>query len=428
MTISAQATATGLLDNDAIRETLEKGLAGQFAGKRVLLLVPDHTRSLPLPMLFRAIVEVLHDVAQLNVMVALGTHPALSFESFNRLLGISEAERATTFRHVGLHNHAWDDPAALATLGQMEQDEIKAIAGDNWHSSLPNRVTIRLNKAALEHDHVLILGPTFPHEVVGFSGGAKYLFPGISGAEMIDATHWLGALAGVVGTIGIKETPVRAMIHAAAERLTTPVTLIALTVEGKGLAGMFIGDHHSAWSAAADLSAQRHVHWSATPYQRVLSCAPPMYDELWTGAKAMYKLEPAVALGGEVVIYAPHLDTVSLVHGQHIYDVGYHILPYFLDNWDKFKHVPLGVLAHSTHLRGSGVMENGVEKANVNVTLASRISPEDCKRLNVGYMDPATVDIESWKHREDEGVLFVEKAGEMLYRVKESADPSLRSG
>lgn len=427
--LDARAVApAGLLDPDSIREALEQGLAGKFAGQRVLLLVPDHTRSLPLPMLFRAIVEVLHDAAQLDVMVALGTHPALSRESFNRLVGITDAERTSTFAHVGLHNHAWDDPSALASLGRMEQDEIKDIAGTHWHASLPNQVTIRLNKAALEHDHIVILGPTFPHEVVGFSGGAKYLFPGISGAEMIDATHWLGALAGVVGTIGIKDTPVRSMIHAAASRLQTPVTLIALTVEGAGLAGIFIGDHRSAWSAAADLSAERHVHWSDAPYQRVLSCAPPMYDELWTGAKAMYKLEPAVAIGGEVVIYAPHLDTVSIVHGQHIYDVGYHILPYFLDNWDRFKHVPLGVLAHSTHLRGSGVMEQGVEKANVKVTLASRISPDDCARLNVGYMNPATVDLESWKNREDEGVLFVEKAGEMLYRVKSGADPSLRPG
>ena len=197
----------------------------------------------------------------------------------------------TTFKHIGLLNHDWDTPSALTSLGIIEQDEIKQIAGENWHSSLPNEVDIRINKAALEYDHIIILGPTFPHEVVGFSGGAKYLFPGISGADMINATHWLGALAGVVGTIGIKDTPVRAMIHAAAERLKTPVTLIALVVEGHELSGLFIGDHLSAWSEAADLSAQRHIRWCEKPFQRVLSCAPPMYDELWTGAKAMYKLE-----------------------------------------------------------------------------------------------------------------------------------------
>ena len=421
MTLDAQAIApVGLLSPEFIRETLERALGGKFAGQRVLVLVPDHTRSLPLPFLFRALVDVLHAAAQIDFMVALGTHPPLSRESMNRLVGITEDERATRYAPVGLLNHAWDDPTALATLGVMEQDEIRTHAGEHWHSSLPNQVQIRLNRAALDHDHILILGPTFPHEVVGFSGGAKYLFPGISGGEMIDATHWLGALAGVVGTIGIKETPVRSMIHAAAQRLTTPVTLIALTVEGPGLSGLFIGGHRAAWSAAADLSARRHVHWCDKPFERVLSCAPPMYDELWTGAKAMYKLEPAMALGGEVVIYAPHLHTVSRVHGTYIYNVGYHILPYFLADWDRFKHVPLGVLAHSTHLRGSGVMDGDIERPNVRVTLASRISAEDCARLNVGYLDPDSVNVDEWRGREDEGILLVPKAGEMLYRVRTS--------
>lgn len=407
-----------LLADDKIIETLHKGFDGDFHNQRVLVLIPDHTRSLPLPLLFRSLISVLRDTKQLDFMVALGTHPPLSEESLNKLVGITAEERTTTFMHVGLLNHTWDTPSALTSLGVIEQDEIKQIAGKSWHSSLPHKVDIRINKAALEYDHIIILGPTFPHEVVGFSGGAKYLFPGISGAEMINATHWLGALAGVVGTIGIKDTPVRAMIQAAAERLQTPLTLIALVVEDKGLSGIFIGDHLSAWNEAADLSAQRHIRWCEKPFQRVLSCAPPMYDELWTGAKAMYKLEPAVAVGGEVVIYAPHLDVVSHVHGKFIYEIGYHILPYFLNGWERFKHIPLGVLAHSTHLRGSGVMENGIEKPNVRVTLASKISLEDCARLNLGYLDPAKVNIEVWKDREAEGVLYVPRAGEILYRLK----------
>ena len=409
---------TGLLSPETILETLQKGLDGRFARQKLLVLIPDHTRSLPLPMLFRLLVEILHDAKQLDFMVALGTHPPLSEENLNKLVGITAEERTTTYKHIGLLNHAWDAPSTLATIGVMEADEIKAIAGERWHPSLPNRIPIRINRAALEYDHIFILGPTFPHEVVGFSGGAKYLFPGISGAEMINATHWLGALAGVVGTIGVKETPVRAMIHAAAKRLATPVTLIALTVEDHELSGLFIGDQLTAWSEAADLSAQRHIHWCEKSFQRVLSCAPPMYDELWTAAKAMYKLEPAMAVGGEVVIYAPHLDVVSRVHGKYIYEIGYHILPYFLADWERFKRVPLGVLAHSTHLRGSGVMENGVEKPNVRVTLASQISPEDCARLNLGYLDPATVNPNEWKGREAEGILYVSKAGEMLYRVR----------
>ena len=352
MIYSQTHTSTGLLSEQAIQETLAQGLGGRFKGQRVLALIPDHTRSLPLPLLFRLVVEVLHDARQLDFMVALGTHPALSEESLLQLAGLTIEERTTRYAHIGLLNHDWDNPAALASLGVMKGEEIKHLAGANWHHSLPNQVEIRINKAALAYDHILIIGPTFPHEVVGFSGGAKYLFPGISGPEMINATHWLGALAGVVDTIGVKDTPVRAMIHAAASRLRTPVTLAALTVQGHDLSGLFIGDLFEAWAAAADFSAQQHICWMQKPIQRVLSCAPAMYDELWTAAKAAYKLEPAMARGGEVIIYAPHLSVVSHVHGKHIYEVGYHILPYFLNDWDRFKHVPLGVLAHSTHVRG----------------------------------------------------------------------------
>ncbi len=416
--IQVTASADAFISNESIRQALSKGLEKNFYNQRVLVLIPDHTRTLPLPLLFRTLVKVLRDTRQLDFMVALGTHPPLTEGKLCKLVGISPEERESTFRQIGLLNHAWDNPSALVTLGTMEQDEIKQISGAQWHESLPDRVEIRLNKAVLEYDQIIILGPTFPHEVVGFSGGAKYLFPGISGPEMVNATHWLGALAGVVETIGIKETPVRAMIHAAAQRLKTPVTLIALTVQDHDLAGLFIDDMYTAWSAAADFSAQRHILWYDKPFQQVLSCAPPMYDELWTAAKAMYKLEPVVARGGELIIYAPHLEMVSCVHGKYIYEVGYHILPYFLQDWERFKHIPLLILAHSTHLRGSGIMKGDVETPNVKVTLASKITSEDCARLNIGYLDPASINITEWQNRKDERILFVPKAGEVLYRLK----------
>lgn len=409
---------TSVLSSDALQKTLQQGLGDKFRGQRLLVLIPDHTRSLHLPELFRMLVEILKGAVQLDFMVALGTHPPLSEEQLCNLVGISPEERATTFRDVGLLNHEWDNPCALTQIGTLTKAQIKEIAGDTWHPTLGGDVPIRINKAALMYDHILILGPTFPHEVVGFSGGAKYLFPGISGAEMINATHWLGALAGVIETIGVADTPVRAVIHAAAEQLNTPLTLIALVVEGKDIAGMFIGNHITAWRQAAEFSAQTHIRWFDKPFQRVLSWAPPMYDELWTGAKAMYKLDPVVADGGEVIIYAPHLDTISHVHGKYILEIGYHTLPYFLNQWERFKHVPLGVLAHSTHVRGGGSFHKGVESPRIQVTLASRIPPEVCHQLSLGYMDPAEIDPNKWKNRQDEGILYVPKAGEMLYKVR----------
>jgi nickel-dependent lactate racemase len=406
------------LSKDEIVQLLHTALAGDFLNQRVLVLIPDHTRSLPLPLFFRSLVEVLHDVKQLDFMIALGTHPPLDETSLLRLVDITAEAHNTKYANIRLLNHAWDDPEVLEIIGTITQDEVKEIAGERWHPSLGGDLPVRINKAVFDYDHILILGPTFPHEVVGFSGGAKYFFPGISGPEMINKTHWLGALAGVRNTIGIIETPVRAMIHAAAENLTTPVTLISLVVEGEAVAGMFIGDPVSAWQASAKLSSERHILWFDKPFQRVLSSAPPMYDELWTAAKAMYKLDPVIANGGEVIIYAPHLQEVSYTHGKYIYEVGYHVLEYFLKQWDKYKHIPLGVLAHSTHVRGDGRYEKGQEHARVKVTLSSQISEGDCARLSLGYLNPSVVRIHEWENREGEGVLFAPKAGEMLYRVR----------
>jgi lactate racemase len=420
MTLAAKAiTPAGeLLTEAQIAETLQAGLVGKFTGARLLVLIPDHTRSLPLPKLFRLTVDLLRDVHQIDFMVALGTHPPLSEDGLNKLVGITADERTTTYAHVGLLNHEWDNPDALAQIGTLTRDHIQQIAGERWHPSLGGDVPVRINRRIFDYDHILILGPVFPHEVAGISGGAKYLFPGISGAEMINVTHWLGALITVLDTIGVKDTPVRAMINAAATFVTVPITLAALTVEKGGLSGIFIGDHLSAWSAAADHSSQRHIIWVAQPYQRVLSYAPPMYDELWVGAKAMYKLDPAVADGGEIIVYAPHLSVVSYVHGANIYKVGYHVRDYFLKQWERFSDIPLGVIAHSTHLRGSGAFSDGIEYPRIRVTLASQISAADCARLNLGYMNPNDIYVEDWQGRESEGLLFVPKAGEMLYRVK----------
>lgn len=420
MSISAQqiAATSSLLSSEQIGSTLWTGLAGKFSGARVLVLIPDHTRTVPLPALFRHVTQVLHDASRLDFMVSLGTHPPLSEEALHKLVGISAEERATTHKHIGLLNHDWANPEALVQIGTLEKAQIQQIAGDLWHPSLGGDTAVRINRRIFDYDQIVILGPTFPHEVVGFSGGAKYLFPGISGPEMIHTMHWLGALTTVLNTIGIADTRVRAMIHAATTYVRVPITLVSMVVVGEGLAGLFVGDHVEAWQAAADLSSERHIVWLDAPLQRVLSQAPPMYDELWTAAKAMYKLEPAIADGGEVIVYAPQLDTVSHVHGKYIYEAGYHVRDFYLGQWERFKHIPLGVLAHGTHLRGAGTYLNGIEQARIQVTLATKIPAADCETLALGYLDPQTIDPTEWQGRETEGIRYIPKAGETLYRVR----------
>ena len=125
-----------------------------------------------------------------------------------------------------------------------------------------------------------MLSPVFPHEVVGFSGGNKYFFPGISGPEVINRTHWLGALITSYEIIGTKDTPVRAVINCAASFIQTPKLCFALVATHDGVAGVFAGPMDEAWSQAADLSAQRHIVYVERPYRRVLSVMPEMYDDI----------------------------------------------------------------------------------------------------------------------------------------------------
>ena len=405
------------LSADAVRQIVAQSLTlDEFRDQRVLLIVPDATRTAPLPLLFDAVFQTLRTtVKQLNVLVALGTHPPMSEVAICEMLGVSPAERAGLFANVQFFNHEWDHPEALVQVGTLTKTDTREIS----NGLLEEEVPVTINRLIHDYDTLLVLGPVFPHEVVGFSGGNKYFFPGIAGAEILNFFHWLGALISNVGIIGLKHTPVRAVVDRAAAMIPATRRCLAFVVAKDGnLHGLFYGAPESAWDQAANLSSQVHIQWVAKPYQQVLSCAPLMYDELWVAGKCMYKLEPVVADGGELIIYAPHLAHISVTHGKLIEQIGYHCRAYFTEQMARFQEFPRGVLAHSTHVRGAGTFENGVEQCRVRVTLASQISPEMCERINLGYRDPATIDIEAFANREDEGVLLVRKAGEMLYRLQ----------
>jgi len=279
-------------------------------------------------------------------------------------------------------------------------------------------VPVEINKLLFNYDQIIIVGPVFPHEVVGFSGGNKYLFPGVGGPEILNFFHWLGAVVTNPMIIGNKWTPVRKVVDRAGAMVKIPKLCFCMVVEKGELAGLFAGTPEGAWDEASNLSKQLHITYRERAFHTVLSCAPKMYDELWTGGKCMYKLEPVVADGGELIIYAPHITEVCIAHGETLHEIGYHCRDYFLKQWDKFKHYPWGVLAHSAHVYGIGTYENGVETPRVRVTLATGIPKETCRKINLGYRDPKTINVEDYADREGEGVLLVRKAGETLYHLR----------
>jgi nickel-dependent lactate racemase len=387
----------GYLSDDEARDLIAQGIASQpLDGKSVLVILPDLTRSAPIAMLFEALYAGMAKRAKkIEVLIATGTHAAMT-----------EAQIAERMGHA--------PEESLTLLTTVPESEIARISNGLMRES----VRVVVNKSILEHDFIILISPVVTHEAAGFAGGNKYFFPGVAGEETIAFFHWMSAIITNPVINGTKDNPVRRFLDHAATFITAPRIALNVVVNHGKLAGLFIGPIEESWSQAADLSAKLHIRYVDKSYRRVLGVAPHYYDELWVGGKVAYKLEPIVADGGELIIYAPHMREISYTWGEPIRRVGYHCIEYFLKQMDRFRDVPRGVLAHSSNVKGVGAFENGVEKPRINVVLATGIPEMVCREINLGFCNPAEIDVEAWRNRESEGLLLVEDAGQDLYRVK----------
>jgi len=411
------------ISNTQAAEAVERFFAeNNYTGKRILLIIPDNTRSGPVGDVFKMIFDCLDKKAKaLDILVALGTHQPMPEKDICKRLSITEAQRKSKYASVKFFNHQWQKPETFASIGKISAAEIEQISSGLFREE----VDVAINKLIFDYDEFFILGPVFPHEVVGFSGGHKYIFPGIAGAEIINFFHWLGAVITNPVINGNKWTPTRKVVEKAASFIKMPRKLFAMVAVENKLKGLFIGDCIEAWEKAADLSDKVHIVYKDKPYETVLGIAPEMYDDIWTAGKVMYKLEPIVADGGTLIIYAPHITEISYTHGKVIDKIGYHTRDYFLKQMDKFASVPRGVMAHSTHVKGIGTYIDGIEKPRVNVVLATGIRKARCEKVNLGYMNPKDIDIADYEGREDEGILVVHHAGEVLHRLSGGYIPTI---
>lgn len=426
----AQQAATiggpeGTLTQDRIEQHIEESLAAiDLDGRSVALIVPDGTRAVPMERLLPSVHRALDGRAsKVTVLIALGTHAAMSEEAQARMFGFEPNRSQETYPGWEFRNHEWwNEDEVFADLGTIPAEEVTEYSGGRL-VDVPMRVLV--NRIVVESDVSLVVGPVLPHEVVGISGGNKYFFPGLSGHDVIDLSHWVGALISsyeMIGTRGI--TPVRALINAATERIPGPKYCVAVVTEAgtPELHSVSVGTTESAWAAAAEIAAASHITYLPEPVERMVAVLPPMYEDMWTGAKGFYKAEPCIADGGEVIIYAPHIDTVSHMH-PNIVNLGYHNRDYYVKQWEKYKDMPWGELAHSTHGRGMGTYsEEEGEQNRVTVTLCTSIPRETVEKINLNYLDPAEFDLEAAKA--DPDTMVVDPAGEVLFRL-ESERPAI---
>jgi nickel-dependent lactate racemase len=335
-------------------------------------------------------------------------------------LGVGDGDSLDELGSV--FDHHWSNPEELVTIGELSSDRVADITHGVYTKAIP--LTINALLAPGKYDHVLIFGATVPHEVAGFAGGAKYLFPGVAGPELTHATHWLGALSGIENTIGRVETPTRDLIEAAADQISAEIicftTVLTRADDGRlRTHALFAGDFRQSLRKGAEVSKAVHIKYTGRKYRRVVALLDEHYDELWVGGKASYKLGAVIEPGGELLIYAPRLRCLSETHGALIERYGYGVIERMQELVAESGELEenLCVAAHLAHVAYAGrKSENGEIIPRFKITLASLIDEETCRRVHLDFMDYRKFEREEYEN--DADTLVVERAGRDLYLVE----------
>jgi len=392
------------------------------SGSSVLAIVADKTRDDNTDILFHLADQILdgRKIAKLDALVAQGTHAPMSDHDKRTRIGAVGGAPVPGLGHI--FDHDWADPEKLVTIGALNATRVREISG----GLIERLIDLKVNRllAPELYDTVLIFGTTMPHEVAGFSGGAKYFFPGVAGPELTHATHWLGALATIENVIGRVETPTRHLFETAADFITSRViSLNSVVTRNNGRLrthALFCGgDFREAVRKAATVSRQVHIKYSGRKYKRVIAILDEHYEDLWVGGKASYRLGPVIEEGGSLIIYAPQLTSLSEVHGRLIKRFGYAPLEKIREFVSQSQELQqnLCVAAHLAHVSFAGHrLADGTIVPRYSITLASAIDPDTCSQVNLRYMAPHTFRRTDYEAAPD--TLIVEQAGRDLYLVQ----------
>lgn len=410
------------LRSGELRALLEQALRRVAPGARVLAIIPDKTRDDNTELLFPFAAEILaaRSIPQFDALVAQGTHVPMTEAEKRSKIGVGEGKSAPGLGNI--YDHKWNVPEELVTIGELSAAQVTELTG----GLIKDAVKVNLNRLLGPgiYDTILIFSATVPHEVAGFAGGAKYLFPGVAGPDLTHATHWLGALASIENVIGRVETPTRHMIEAAADFVKAQIITLNSVVTRDDdnrlrTHALFAGDFRQGLRRAAEVSRDVHIKYTGRKYKRVVALLDEHYDELWVGGKASYKLGGIIEAGGELIIYAPHLRSISETHGRLIEKYGYAPLDRVREMVALSAELQnnLAVAAHLAHVSYAGQRdETGRVIPRYRITMASALDEETCRRVHLGFMDHRQFHRQDYE--DDPDTLVVERAGRDLYLVK----------
>ena len=276
--------------------------------RTALIISDDYTRQTPVDVIIPILERKLRSagIEKIRILVALGTHRPMTDEEKLARFGHDICDR------FEIINHEYKNPDALTTLqGRDCKSRPNGGAHPNGGS---RRNSYTVNKAVDEADVVIGLGQIAPHRIAGYSGGAKIVLPGISGAEGIARTHWIGGKEAGERMLGFADNPVRDEMNECARLAGLRFIVNAICDPAGRLIGMVAGDFIQAHLRGCELA--RDVFGVRVPEQAdvVIADSFPKDIELWQAAKALYAADLMVKPGGVVILVSPCDEGVSKAH------------------------------------------------------------------------------------------------------------------
>lgn len=274
---------------------------------RVLILPPDMTRLHSWAgFLTCELFEQLHRNADVAILPAVGTHLPMSSDELTHMFpGVP---------HSAFHVHDWRN--GVRQIGEVPASFVKDVS----EGKLDFSIKVELDRMLLDAkwDAIISVGQLVPHEVIGIANHAKNVFVGVGGSDLINKSHWLGAVYGIERIMGRADTPVRAVLDYASKHLASHLPIVyLLTVRARAsrggelvTRGLYAGDDRACFERGAALCREVNLdRLQKAPKKVVVYLDPLEYKSTWLGNKAVYRTRMAIADGGELIVLAPGVRT-----------------------------------------------------------------------------------------------------------------------